>query len=618
MDFGAVPWSPLPPVTCGHWASSSAQFQHSPCRRETRLPPHMASSRARTSSPCGEVRHERPPLRQVPAPQRAHRWSSASSPGSAAAPTRRRLSLDDQVDHGKQVVAELYDGPVEYRVIATKGKGERLDRPELAEIEAMLRTGELDVLVAEDIGRMRPRHRGGPALRHRRRPRHPRPRPQRLHRHRRGHLGGGRHLGLPRPRRPQRPHLQAAQAEADEPLPEVRRRHALRDLRLRQARRGQDLRRLAEGRGGQPSLRGVVPHAARDAQLLGRGRLAQRAAACRSGQYCRAQDLGRGDGPADHRATRCSRGCPAAGSSTPSSTTRPAAGSRSRTPTGRRSCDCPHLAYVDPAEFDERQRPGSTRPTRAAAASRSTGSTPARGCRGSGPGSRASTPAAGTAAGSYVWGGNGMAGNLMCNGSRSGGAGTRSGSPARRRPAGRRRDRRRAGPARRVRRPVPRAGRAGRPGRRRTWTRAAGRAAAGRRGAWPGSERTLLDGHRRVRPQADVPGEARGAGGERRGARPRRRRELERLREPGAASCPARRPSSGGCSRRSSGAWPATRRSSATCCGRSCPSSTSTWCGSATAATSLPRARVTLRPGRAWSPTPKHAPGVASLARRGR
>jgi len=67
---------------------------------------------------------------------------------------QKELSLDDQVDHAKQVVAELYDGPVEYRVISTTGKGERLDRPELAELEAMLRSGELDLLIAEDIGRI--------------------------------------------------------------------------------------------------------------------------------------------------------------------------------------------------------------------------------------------------------------------------------------------------------------------------------------------------------------------------------------------------------------------------------------------------------------------------------
>jgi site-specific DNA recombinase len=67
---------------------------------------------------------------------------------------QKELSLDDQVDHGKEVVRELFDGPVEYRLICTTGKGEQLDRPELAEIEAMIRTRELDLLVAEDLGRL--------------------------------------------------------------------------------------------------------------------------------------------------------------------------------------------------------------------------------------------------------------------------------------------------------------------------------------------------------------------------------------------------------------------------------------------------------------------------------
>jgi hypothetical protein len=67
---------------------------------------------------------------------------------------QKELSLEDQEDHAKQVVAELFDGPIEYRTIKTKGKGERLDRPELADIEAMLRSRELDLLVAEDIGRL--------------------------------------------------------------------------------------------------------------------------------------------------------------------------------------------------------------------------------------------------------------------------------------------------------------------------------------------------------------------------------------------------------------------------------------------------------------------------------
>ncbi len=67
---------------------------------------------------------------------------------------QKDLSLKDQIDHAEQVVADLYDGPVDYRPIATKGKGERLDRLELVEIEAMIRSSELDLLTAEDIGRI--------------------------------------------------------------------------------------------------------------------------------------------------------------------------------------------------------------------------------------------------------------------------------------------------------------------------------------------------------------------------------------------------------------------------------------------------------------------------------
>lgn len=67
---------------------------------------------------------------------------------------QKELSLDDQVDHFKEVVAEMYDGPVEYVIIATKGKGERLDRPELKDVEQLLRSGRLDLLGAEDLGRL--------------------------------------------------------------------------------------------------------------------------------------------------------------------------------------------------------------------------------------------------------------------------------------------------------------------------------------------------------------------------------------------------------------------------------------------------------------------------------
>jgi site-specific DNA recombinase len=67
---------------------------------------------------------------------------------------QKEMSLDDQLDHAREVVTEKYHGLVDYRVIATKGKGERLDRPELVEIERMLRTGEIDILIQEDVGRL--------------------------------------------------------------------------------------------------------------------------------------------------------------------------------------------------------------------------------------------------------------------------------------------------------------------------------------------------------------------------------------------------------------------------------------------------------------------------------
>lgn len=75
---------------------------------------------------------------------------------------QKELSLDDQVDHAKALVVELYDGRVEYRIIRTTGKGERLDRPELDDIRRELRSGELDLLVMEDLGRL---VRGGEAVR---------------------------------------------------------------------------------------------------------------------------------------------------------------------------------------------------------------------------------------------------------------------------------------------------------------------------------------------------------------------------------------------------------------------------------------------------------------------
>ncbi len=68
--------------------------------------------------------------------------------------SQKEVSLDDQVTHAKEVKEELYTGPTKYQVIATKGKGEWLDRPELAEIADLVRTRSIDLIIMEDIGRM--------------------------------------------------------------------------------------------------------------------------------------------------------------------------------------------------------------------------------------------------------------------------------------------------------------------------------------------------------------------------------------------------------------------------------------------------------------------------------
>ncbi|MCC7419380.1 MAG: recombinase family protein [Planctomycetaceae bacterium] len=67
---------------------------------------------------------------------------------------QKELSLDDQTDHDRAVIEEIYEGPAEFIVIATRGKGERLDRPELKEVEDLIRTRTIDVIVMEDVGRL--------------------------------------------------------------------------------------------------------------------------------------------------------------------------------------------------------------------------------------------------------------------------------------------------------------------------------------------------------------------------------------------------------------------------------------------------------------------------------
>jgi hypothetical protein len=87
-------------------------------------------------------------------PRNGHTLIAAIVARISGCPSQKELSLDDQVDHAKEEIAQSYQGPIEYRVIATKGKGERVDRPELGQVEQMIRSGELDLLVMEDVGRL--------------------------------------------------------------------------------------------------------------------------------------------------------------------------------------------------------------------------------------------------------------------------------------------------------------------------------------------------------------------------------------------------------------------------------------------------------------------------------
>ena len=67
---------------------------------------------------------------------------------------QKDLSLEDQEDNCKEAIRELYQGPIEFRVIATKGKGEQLDRPELEEIEKGYRSSEYDIFAFDDLSRL--------------------------------------------------------------------------------------------------------------------------------------------------------------------------------------------------------------------------------------------------------------------------------------------------------------------------------------------------------------------------------------------------------------------------------------------------------------------------------
>lgn len=64
------------------------------------------------------------------------------------------LSLDDQEALLKQYIKQNYDGPIDFISIKSQGSGEYLDRSELFEIESLIESRNLDVVICEDLGRI--------------------------------------------------------------------------------------------------------------------------------------------------------------------------------------------------------------------------------------------------------------------------------------------------------------------------------------------------------------------------------------------------------------------------------------------------------------------------------
>lgn len=68
-------------------------------------------------------------------------------------------SLEDQIAECKKEVARLYPGAVVYTIIQSKGSGEHLDRKELEQLKDLIDSGEFDLVIVEDLGRICRRNR---------------------------------------------------------------------------------------------------------------------------------------------------------------------------------------------------------------------------------------------------------------------------------------------------------------------------------------------------------------------------------------------------------------------------------------------------------------------------
>ena len=326
------------------------------------------------------------------------------------------MSLEDQEDHGKEVVADLWSGPIEYRVIATKGKGERLDRPELAEIEAMIRTGELDLLVCEDIGRM---VRGTEAVRlcgiavdHGTRVLAPNDCIDTAD----DDLGGDRHPGVPRPRRPQPPHFEANQAQDDESLPKASAAH--RHARSTATSSHRVPRPTTTGTRIPPQSRFMKSGSASLRETLNCSAVADwlNEQGVPTGPYCRRKTW---TGAMVRRVTRNTllTGMPARGRTVKTKHYETGKRIPVKNPKGPKYRECPHLKFWEPREVDELNAALDEK-NKGFGHKRVNGRDP----RWRVPRRRTRFPAQHAqcwyCGHTYVWGGNGVAKNLMCANSR--------------------------------------------------------------------------------------------------------------------------------------------------------------------------------------------------------
>ena len=78
-----------------------------------------------------------------------------SSPGPGK---QREESNDDQEVRLRRFLGEVWDGPIDVRVIAGFGSGEKVDRNEYRQAEDAVSTDQFDLVLCEDLSRISRRY----------------------------------------------------------------------------------------------------------------------------------------------------------------------------------------------------------------------------------------------------------------------------------------------------------------------------------------------------------------------------------------------------------------------------------------------------------------------------